>query len=100
MPLNPRDLPIFFWSVVLPAIQGYNLSATFSGSIRYYVVVKYIRGPNPTKHDFPDFTHICKIFLQIAMCKFSYKFMKWEILLIFASIFDPILQVFLKNGLK
>jgi hypothetical protein len=35
-------------------------------------------GPNPSKHDFPNFTHICKIFSQTGMCKISYKFVKNE----------------------
>jgi hypothetical protein len=30
---------------------------------------RYLPGPgaDPTKHDFSDFTHVCKIFLQICV---------------------------------
>jgi hypothetical protein len=44
-------------------------------------------GANPTKHDFPNFTHICKILSQIPMCKISYKFVNpTKFLLIIVSL--------------
>jgi hypothetical protein len=42
-------------------------------------------GANPTKHDFHNFTHVCKIFLT-NMCKNSYKFVKIESYQIFMNI--------------
>jgi hypothetical protein len=51
-------------------------------------------GANPTKQKFPAFTHICKIFLQIPMCKISYKFVKNEPYQIFTNICEPNLAYF------
>jgi hypothetical protein len=42
-------------------------------------------GPNPTKHDFPNFTHVCEIFLPI-LYEISYKFANNEFYQIFTSI--------------
>jgi hypothetical protein len=56
---------------------------------------KVTSGPNPNKHDFPNFTHICKILLQ--MYKMSYKVVKNESYQMFTNISRPILEVFFEK---
>jgi hypothetical protein len=44
------------------------------------------QGAYPTNHNFSNFKLICKIFLQIGMCKMSYKFVKNQLYLIFTNL--------------
>jgi hypothetical protein len=60
-------------------------------------------GADPTKHNFPNFTHICKIFLKICV-KFLTNLWKNEYYLIFRNTskpnFDYFTSILKKNGSK
>jgi hypothetical protein len=62
---------------------------------------KYVSEPgsNPTKHDFPNFTHICKKTLQICVKIITnlWKINPTKLLQIFVSLILPILQILFKK---
>jgi hypothetical protein len=63
-------------------------------------LVNLTPGPSPTKHDFPNFTHICKNFSQICV-DFITDLWKNESYQIFMNICKPnLVYIFYKYSSK
>jgi hypothetical protein len=77
--------------------QNFDTNFHFASFVSSPLMPGYSIAPcvvHPAKHDFSNFTNSCKIFLQIGMCKMSYKFVKNESYLIFRNICKPHLAYF------
>jgi hypothetical protein len=68
------------------------LPLVFSSNSKGKIFKNVRPGSNPTKTNFPNFTHICKIFLQI--CEISDKLVKNEYYQIFMNVCKPNLAYF------